>query len=63
MCFAVTYAAAEDGWIVAEGPALPGCISQGRDEAEARTKIEEAIVAWLWAEKDKPVVARARAML
>jgi len=23
---------AEDGWIVAECPALPGCISQGQDE-------------------------------
>ena len=58
--------AAEDGWIVAECPALPGCVSQGRDEEEALENIREAITAWLWAEdqkallllppQDKPVV-------
>lgn len=51
--FATTFAQAEDGWIVAECRALPGCISQGRDEVEARANIEEAIVAWLWAEAEK----------
>ena len=25
----------EDGWIVAECPALPGCVSQGKDEKQA----------------------------
>ena len=39
-----------DGWVVAECPALPGCVSQGRDENEALENIKEAIVAWLWAE-------------
>jgi len=39
--------------IVAECPALPGCVSQGRDEQEALANIKEAIVAWLWAEDQK----------
>ena len=44
---------AEDGWIVAECPALPGCVSQGKDEKEALENIKEAITAWLWAEDQK----------
>lgn len=44
-----------DGWVVVECPALPGCVSQGRDEAEALENIKEAIVAWLWAEDQKAV--------
>lgn len=53
MIFHVTLEKAEDGWIVAECPALPGCVSQGRDEEEALTNIREAITAWLWAEDQK----------
>jgi predicted RNase H-like HicB family nuclease len=49
---------AEDGWIVAECPALPGCVSQGKDEKEALDNIKEAIVAWLWAEDQKALTAR-----
>jgi predicted RNase H-like HicB family nuclease len=49
MLFHVTLEHAEDGWIVAECPALPGCVSQGQDEQEALDNIREAIVAWLWA--------------
>jgi len=33
----------EDGWIVAECPELPGCVSQGKTEAEALANIREAI--------------------
>jgi predicted RNase H-like HicB family nuclease len=43
----------EDGWIVAECPALPGCVSQGRTEAEALANIREAIEAWLRVESEK----------
>jgi len=37
----------EDGVYVAEVPALPGCISQGRTRAEAIANIKEAIAAYL----------------
>jgi predicted RNase H-like HicB family nuclease len=37
----------EDGVYVAEVPALPGCISQGRTRAEAIENIKEAIAAYL----------------
>lgn len=53
MVFHVTFAPAEDGWIVAECPALPGCVSQGKDEQEALGNIKEAIAACLWAEDQK----------
>lgn len=55
MLFHVTLEHAEDGWRVVECPALPGCVSQGRDEQEALTNIKEAITAWLWAEDQKAV--------
>jgi predicted RNase H-like HicB family nuclease len=57
MMFHVKLEQAEDGWIVAECPALPGCISQGKDEQEALDNIKEAITAWLWAEDMKAVSA------
>lgn len=34
----------ETGMIVAECPAIPGCISQGRTEAEALANIREAVI-------------------
>ena len=37
----------EDGVLVAEAPALPGCISQGETEAEALENIQEAMNAYL----------------
>jgi predicted RNase H-like HicB family nuclease len=46
----------ESDWIVAECPALPGCVSQGKDEKDALENIKEAIVAWLWAEDQKAAV-------
>ena len=33
----------EDGWIVARCPLIPGCISQGRTQAEAMANIQEAM--------------------
>ena len=57
--FHVTLEQAEDGWIVAECPALPGCVSQGKDEREALENIKEAITAWLWAEDQKAMAALA----
>ena len=51
----ITLEKAEDGWIVAECSALPGCISQGRDVKEALENICEAIAAWMWAEGQKTI--------
>jgi predicted RNase H-like HicB family nuclease len=37
----------EDGWIVAEVPALPGCVSQGRTREEAIANIADAVAGYL----------------
>jgi predicted RNase H-like HicB family nuclease len=57
MLFHVVLKSDEDGWIVAECPALPGCISQGKTEQQALANIQQAITAWLWAEDQKAAEA------
>ncbi len=47
MKFIVNLDRDETGMLVAECPAIPGCVSQGRTEAEALTNIREAIEACL----------------
>ena len=37
----------ETGYYVAEVPALPGCLSQGKTREEALANIKEAIEGWL----------------
>ncbi len=37
----------ESGYYVAEVPALPGCLSQGKSHEEAIANIKEAIEGWL----------------
>ena len=37
----------EQGYFVAEVPALPGCLSQGKTREEAISNIKEAIEGWL----------------
>ena len=37
----------EDGIFVAECPALPGCISQGKTRSEAITNIKDAIKGYI----------------
>ena len=37
----------EAGYFVAEAPALPGCLSQGKTREEALENIKEAIEGWL----------------
>jgi predicted RNase H-like HicB family nuclease len=49
----VTLLKSEDGWFVVECPALPGCVSQGKDEREALDNIREAATGWLWAQDQK----------
>ena len=43
MKFLVTLEHGDDGWILAECPSLPGCLSQGRTIDEALANIREAI--------------------
>jgi predicted RNase H-like HicB family nuclease len=47
MKFLVTLERDEDGFVVVECPSLPGCLSQGRTEAEALANIRDAIDASL----------------
>lgn len=37
----------KDGYFVAEIPALPGCLSQGKTFEEAVANIKEAVEGWL----------------
>jgi predicted RNase H-like HicB family nuclease len=43
----VTLEPDESGMLIAECPSIPGCISQGRTEAEALENIREAITGCL----------------
>ena len=36
----------ETGYYLAEEPALPGCLSQGKTITEAKKNIKEAIAGW-----------------
>jgi predicted RNase H-like HicB family nuclease len=45
--FRVTIEPDEDGIFVAQCPALPGCISQGKTYDEAMTNIRDAIQGYL----------------
>jgi len=47
MKFIVTLERDETGMMVAECPAIPGCVSQGIDETEAIENIREAIAGCL----------------
>jgi len=37
----------EVGYFVADVPALPGCLSQGRTKEETIRNIQEAVAGWL----------------
>ena len=56
----VTLERDETGAVVAECPAIPGCVSQGRTEEEALANIKEAILACLEvrAEQGLPLTVR-----
>ncbi len=43
MKFKIVLEKGEDGYYTATVPALPGCISQGKTEKEAKKNIKEAI--------------------
>jgi predicted RNase H-like HicB family nuclease len=49
----ITLQPGEDGYIVAECPVIPGCISQGKTENEALANIKEAIKLCLEVRKEQ----------
>lgn len=50
----------EKGYYVAEVPALPGCLSQGKTYEEAIANIKEAIEGWLEVMESKSPFDSAR---
>ena len=60
MRLVVTLERDETGMVVAECPAIPGCVSQGRTEDEAIANIREAIIGCLEvrAEQGMPLTVR-----
>ena len=60
MKLSITLERDETGMIVAECPAIPGCVSQGKTEEEALANIREAIVLCLEvrAEQGLPLTVR-----
>jgi predicted RNase H-like HicB family nuclease len=61
MNFKVLIEKDEDGYYVATVPSMPGCISQGKTEDEARENIKEAIELHLstLAEEGIPFIQKA----
>ena len=53
MKFPIIIQPGEDGFFIAECPALPGCMTQGRTKKEALKNIKEAIALWLEVEAEK----------
>ena len=62
MKFTITLFQDEDDIFIAECPAIPGCVSQGKTESEAEANIREAIKDCLEvrAEKGMPLTVSTR---
>jgi len=62
MKFVVSIYQDEDGAYIAECPSIPGCVSQGRPEAEAEANIADAIRECLAvrAERGMPLTVTTR---
>jgi len=60
--FLITISKDEDGMFIAECPAIPGCVSQGRTEQEAEQNVRNAIKECLAvrAEKGMPLTVITR---
>ncbi len=50
----------EAGYYVAEVPALPGCLSQGKTHEKAVANIKEAVEGWLEVMESKHPIDPAR---
>lgn len=46
----IEYEPGDEGWVIAQIPAVPGAMSQGRDRAEARENVLDALKLLLSAE-------------
>lgn len=60
MKFKVVIEKDSSGYYVAEVPALPGCLSQGKTLLEVRNNIREAIGGWLDVMNEKVGRRKAR---
>lgn len=60
MNFRVVIEKDETGYYVAEVPALPGCMSQGKTLEEAKSNVREAIEGWLEVMNDKAAKTNVR---
>jgi predicted RNase H-like HicB family nuclease len=49
----------EDGYLIAECPELPGCMSQGRTRDDALSNVREAIEGWLDVETESGTTRRS----
>jgi predicted RNase H-like HicB family nuclease len=59
----ILYEDGDDGWIVASIPAVPGVFSQGRDRAEARENVLDALALMLSPEPVEAGDERERELL
>lgn len=53
MKFLITLSRDEDGMVIAECPAIPGCVSQGSTEAKAEKNVGDAIRECLAVRREK----------
>jgi predicted RNase H-like HicB family nuclease len=62
MKFTITITRDEDGMYIADCPAIPGCMSQGKTEEEAQRNIQDAIKQCLEvrSEKGMPLTVTTR---
>jgi predicted RNase H-like HicB family nuclease len=59
----ILYEEGDDGWIVVSIPAVPGVLSQGRDRAEARENVLDALALMLSPEPVEAGDERERELL
>ncbi len=58
----IVYEDAEDGWIVASIPEVPGAHSQGRSRSEARENVIDALQTMLTPDADLEAAAEGKAL-
>jgi predicted RNase H-like HicB family nuclease len=60
MKFHITLEKDNSGYYVAEVPALPGCLSQGKTRREAVKNIHEAIEGWMEVMESKQRIHKSK---